>query len=883
MNTPITNEMPSAAGSANRQPPMSPAPDGGGVLPYGGNNFPAPNKFAATTGQSFFADGGVVPDVPQEGVPDTSTDQQPQGGSPMPDPRKAMAYLTGDGAIAPDIVDALGRSVDPDGTMDAGERFTKTLMQAPSPDAAWGIMQHGRTRFNAYSAAAKVAMDKGDMGRAAMYATQAFDHVPTGQSVKFAPGRGGVTMLTKPHGGAQPASNSKAFGMGGTVDASNPDNSAEDDSGEDPSFADGGVVGDEPMVSEDLQDRNIVDPYQGGGLLEVIKGGLGYGRAQNGMPDKFDNRAPTHAERNPLHPMGNAPTISDSRRSPTSFSSTVSAGKAGGAEDEPQEWGSSLPYSENIEDRRAEHGEGWAGKDNGPTLEGIGEGYTNNARMMRQEQDQQGVARNSGVVRKQRAFADGGEVDGEEGVIPTEVPEDTTAPEADQPADTTTTGATPTPAQLNRQQLIALLDAGYDKIIEGAMEQPAPEGTPDDVTGAVTPEFNPSDPMAGPPQKDPRTNPLGGVVDTVKNWWNSAPNPAMNEPESGPVTRGVVDTVKGMFKEPTGRERENVASPDDILGYPIAAAKKVGQVAADVGRAAVDARNWPTAPMGPGWSRPEPKAPAGPSAGVIGPTPGAPEGRSGTGGPTRVNPLDPMGEPPTADAPTGPVADPTMYRQPQKDPQLTAPNWDTPQQKWERQYNTLLQQAQRIWPNASQEAQRVAYITGQMQGDQSHRQKMELEQTKEGAKAQEGQAKRTSAEGIAHDRIASSELRSRANLMSRERVVAAQQMVKMFEGSHNRELSMIKARLGNNPDFENTPEFKSAVAAISKAANKPPDAVMDMLSVLQGSTQAPRQTQPQPQGGAAPDGPVRIKKTADGRQFKIFSDGSGEEIKGAGH
>lgn len=182
---------------------------------FGRKKFGLPSNF--TTGQSDggdqtmgFDDGGVIPDDTQQGG-----DQVTAGGN-MPDPRQALKYLTGDGAVSPEIANALERHIDPQGQMDPAERTMKAISGAPSPEAQFGMMQHYRTQFNGFSAGARAAIDKGQLGQAAQHATQAFDNVPTGHKVQFAPaGNGGIAVMARKIGGA-PAQ-AKGFDDGGSV------------------------------------------------------------------------------------------------------------------------------------------------------------------------------------------------------------------------------------------------------------------------------------------------------------------------------------------------------------------------------------------------------------------------------------------------------------------------------------------------------------------------------------------------------------------------------------------------------------------------------------------------------------------------------------------
>lgn len=156
-------------------------------------------------GQQSFDDGGEVQDE-QGMIPDQQDDQQvtaggnSSGGS-MPDPRKAISYLAGDGAISPEVAQALEKHVDPQGTMDPAERTMAAITKAPSPAAKFGLMQHYRTKYNAYAGGAKAAMDQGNAGQAAIHATQAFANVPTGMKVKFAPTQGGMAVMANKIGG----------------------------------------------------------------------------------------------------------------------------------------------------------------------------------------------------------------------------------------------------------------------------------------------------------------------------------------------------------------------------------------------------------------------------------------------------------------------------------------------------------------------------------------------------------------------------------------------------------------------------------------------------------------------------------------------------------
>lgn len=175
------------------------------TLAYGRKKFGLPQNFSDPSGgQQSFDDGGVV----QTG------DQQSQE-APLPDPRQALQYLTGAGNLSPDIAGALEKHVDPQGTMSPAQRALTAISAAPSPDAAFGMMQHYRTRYNAYSGGAKASLDQGNLAHAAVHATQAMSAVPTGYDVQFAPANGGVAMSAKKIGG-QPQQ--QAMDDGGQVE-----------------------------------------------------------------------------------------------------------------------------------------------------------------------------------------------------------------------------------------------------------------------------------------------------------------------------------------------------------------------------------------------------------------------------------------------------------------------------------------------------------------------------------------------------------------------------------------------------------------------------------------------------------------------------------------
>lgn len=231
------------------RPPMGgqqPQPGGGTggspvdtALAYGRRKMGLPSDFENGHSTPSFDDGGVVPDP-------SAVPQQPEA----TDPQSLLKYLSGDGALSPDVMMAMEAMADPDNSMDATDRLQAVLGRAPSPDVAFGVLQHHRTKYNGHTAAARVAADKGDYAKAAMHANKAHESVP-GSRRRFAPTVGGVHMIDG-QGPQEPQE--QAYGQGGTVDASNPNEETDDEN----SYADGGEVDtryDDFPESENVEDR----------------------------------------------------------------------------------------------------------------------------------------------------------------------------------------------------------------------------------------------------------------------------------------------------------------------------------------------------------------------------------------------------------------------------------------------------------------------------------------------------------------------------------------------------------------------------------------------------------------------------------------------------
>lgn len=184
------------------------------ALSFGRKQFGMPQQFHPSTDNESngpvgsFDDGGEVENEPQgadqsgQGVISQGDDQAAGGG--MVDPKAAMHYLTGTGAVSPEIANAMEQQVDPQGQMDPAERALKAIAAAGDPQKAFALMQHYRGRFNAHAGAARAALDQGNMAQAAKSATQAMQNVPNGHSVRFAPAPGGLAVMSKPIGQQQP-------------------------------------------------------------------------------------------------------------------------------------------------------------------------------------------------------------------------------------------------------------------------------------------------------------------------------------------------------------------------------------------------------------------------------------------------------------------------------------------------------------------------------------------------------------------------------------------------------------------------------------------------------------------------------------------------------
>ena len=173
------------------------------TLAYGRRKFGLPASFYVPQGggQQAFDGGGMVNEDTGNGtgvLPDVTGDGN------TPDPRQTLMYLTGAGNLAPDIVTALEQRIDPQGSMAPGERAMAALSSGLTPDTAFGLMQHYRTRYNAYAGGARAALSQGNLAQAAANGTQALGNIPTGYDIRFAPARDGVAMTARKIGKKAP-------------------------------------------------------------------------------------------------------------------------------------------------------------------------------------------------------------------------------------------------------------------------------------------------------------------------------------------------------------------------------------------------------------------------------------------------------------------------------------------------------------------------------------------------------------------------------------------------------------------------------------------------------------------------------------------------------
>lgn len=153
-----------------------------------------------------------------------------QGGGQGQSQQKAMSYLKGEGGVGPEVAMALERQVDPQGRMNPNMRKALAVARAPDPDKQFQVLQHYRSKFNAYNAVAKAAAQGAggrppDLRASAQAATQAYQHLPDGEDVTFMPTQGGMRIAVKKVIPSQPAPSGgedntqpKMFAEGGEVE-----------------------------------------------------------------------------------------------------------------------------------------------------------------------------------------------------------------------------------------------------------------------------------------------------------------------------------------------------------------------------------------------------------------------------------------------------------------------------------------------------------------------------------------------------------------------------------------------------------------------------------------------------------------------------------------
>lgn len=392
-----------------------------GALAFGRKSMGLPQSFFGGQQQEQgFDEGGEVGEQPDQGMIPAQGDQAAAGGQPQtPDPHKAVQYLTGAGALAPEQVAALDQQVDPQGQMEGSERKMKALSSAGSPQAQFGYLQAMRQKFNAFGAGARAAA-KGGNGRpanpaeAAAAANQAFENLPTGQHIAFAPAKGGFAMMARPHAAQGPQQ----------------------------AMEDGGAV--------------------------------------SRLPDDQD--------------------------------------------------------SENIEDRRDEHGEGYVSKSAGADPSGQGVLDVPETKSSKNPADE-------GVIRKKTlAFDDGGEVpetDGDDSADAGVIPSDTAAVTGEAPTDQAEPAQTAQPTILTPEQ--------FDKVVNPETFEKATEkgwmDTLKDIMSAVNP--------MGSAQAGPLKS--GGNVINGQNQGTTPPDRV--QPLNGPAGGGAPAPEGGMSTAPKKQDR----------------------------------------------------------------------------------------------------------------------------------------------------------------------------------------------------------------------------------------------------------------------------------------------------------------------------------------
>ncbi len=243
-------------------PLVDPESDKGYSSPTATGRPPAQTTSAARGGAiPSYADGGGVEETGDEGAPDVSQAAQDQGGGGVgqqamalpqgvPDqaqsagqgaqggPKRAIGYLTGEGAMPSQNIAQLEKMVDPRGQMPPEIRkllAVHAAKQQGGDEAGWAAMQHYRQRFLMLNGLAAAQM-KGNQQKppnpalAAQTATDAHTNSLMGDKVSFTPSPQGLLAHVQPY---KRPTQQPAMAQGGAI----------------PSYADGGGV---PDLTSDM-------------------------------------------------------------------------------------------------------------------------------------------------------------------------------------------------------------------------------------------------------------------------------------------------------------------------------------------------------------------------------------------------------------------------------------------------------------------------------------------------------------------------------------------------------------------------------------------------------------------------------------------------------
>ena len=197
---------------------------------------PAPSQFQPQKANTVtgFADGGAIDptggsdmDNPMNAGPGAAPTPPPQGGA-QGSPGSPVGYAMGNDAVPPDQAQALEASIYPHQQMDPSERKLLAVAAAPDQSSQWGMLQAQRQKFNSYQAFAKTALQGSggkppDLAAATKAATQAYQNVPDGNSVQFAPHQSGgvavnIKKLVNRNAQSQQGQSQKGYDDGGIVD-----------------------------------------------------------------------------------------------------------------------------------------------------------------------------------------------------------------------------------------------------------------------------------------------------------------------------------------------------------------------------------------------------------------------------------------------------------------------------------------------------------------------------------------------------------------------------------------------------------------------------------------------------------------------------------------